>query len=195
MSKKDGNNFDTQTEDTMDTIIYASIKSLLLVMLVVMLIAVGIPLLASIFTVEAEAAELPAITESCGLSEEELSGALKGKLAEYAPAFIAAEQDTGINAAFLAAIAAHESGWGESRLAQNKNNLFGWKCSSGFKAFETPEECIGWIAGKLKEKYINAGYDTIEKIAPRYCNAEWANYIEGIYGGICNMFEKLENEK
>ena len=43
--------------------------------------------------------------------------------AEY---FYYTEKQYGINGVFLAAVAIHESGWGASTIASNKNNLFGY---------------------------------------------------------------------
>ena len=52
------------------------------------------------------------LDKPCGMSEKELCAALKYDLVPYAGYFIEAEQKHGVNAAFLAAIAAQESGWG-----------------------------------------------------------------------------------
>lgn len=135
-------------------------------------------------SINAHASSLPDITEPCEMSTEELSAVLKHDLKNYAEAFLQAEEDYGINACFLASIAAHESGWGRSDLAKEKNNLFGWKGKDGFKDFESPEKCIDYVAWRLSKKYINKGFDTIEKIAPVYCDAEWAGYINNIYWGL-----------
>ena len=71
------------------------------------------------------------VTAPCEMSTEELSAVLKYNLKPYAEAFLNAEADYDINACFLAAVAAHESGWGQSGLEKNKNNLFGWKGKDG----------------------------------------------------------------
>ena len=124
------------------------------------------------------------VTAPCGLSTEEFEAVLKYDLKEYAEEFLQAEEDYGINACFLASIAALESGWGRSDLAKNKNNLFGWKGRNGYKEFESPERCIDFVAWKLSKKYISKGLDTIDKIAPVYCNEEWAGYVKDIWGGL-----------
>ncbi|MBP9988002.1 MAG: glucosaminidase domain-containing protein [Ruminococcus sp.] len=131
------------------------------------------------------AAELPSITEPCGLTEEQLDERLKGELKGYAGAFLQAEEDYEINACFLASVAALESGWGRSKVAQNKNNLFGWtKNGGGYKEFDSFEHCIDWCAWKIRKKYFNNGLDTIAEIAPVYCNEEWGECVKKIYGGI-----------
>ena len=124
------------------------------------------------------------VTAPCGLSTEELEAVLKYDLKEYAGEFLQAEEDYGINACFLASIAALESGWGQSDLAKNKNNLFGWKGRNGYKEFESPERGIDFVAWKLSKKYISKGLDTIDEIAPVYCNEEWAGYVKDIWGGL-----------
>ena len=72
---------------------------------------------------ECFAAEIPGIEEPCGLSTEELEAVLKYDLKPYAQEFLYAEEDYGINACFLASIAALESGWG--RYQFKENNIFG----------------------------------------------------------------------
>lgn len=124
------------------------------------------------------------VTAPCGLSTEELEAVLKYDLKPYAEAFLNAEANYDVNACFLASIAALESGWGRSDLAKNKNNLFGWKGRNGYKEFESPERCIDFVAWKLAKKYISKGLDTIDKIAPVYCNEEWAGYVKDIWGGL-----------
>ena len=126
------------------------------------------------------------VTAPCGLSTEELEAVLKYDLKEYAEEFLQAEEEYNINACLLASIAAHESSWGRSDLAKNKNNLFGWKGKDGYKEFESPERCIDFVAWKLAKKYINKGLDTVEKIAPVYCNVEWGGYVKDIWGGLIN---------
>ena len=96
---------------------------------------------------EREAAQMD-LTEPSGLSTEELANGLRGELAQFSAEFIAAEQKYGVNAIFLGAVAALESGWGKSCF--RKNNIFGW---SG-KDFETKGECIDFVASKIAEHYL-----------------------------------------
>ena len=74
-----------------------------------------------------EAASLDLNTIS-GFSAEELTAGLKGELANLAEDFVLAEQEYGVNAVFLAALAAHESGWGKHCF--KPNNIFGWSGKS-----------------------------------------------------------------
>lgn len=82
-------------------------------------------------------------------TSEELAAGLKKELINYAEDFIAAEEKYGINAVFLAAVAAFESGWG--RYCFLENNIFGW---SG-KSFDSKSECIDFVASKLSENYLS----------------------------------------
>lgn len=57
----------------------------------------------------------------------EVSGkAHTSKMEDAGSIFIEAQERYGINALLLYAMAAHESGWGTSSYAMNRNNLFGW---------------------------------------------------------------------
>ena len=89
------------------------------------------------------------LTEKSGYSAEELSKGLSKNLLPLAEDFVIAEQKYGVNAVFLAAVAALESGWGKSCFMEN--NIFGW---SG-KSFESKAECIDFVASKIAEHYLS----------------------------------------
>lgn len=128
---------------------------------------------------------------SSGVDVDTLTNALQYNLKEYAADFIEAEQTYGINAIFIAAIAAHESGWGRSYIALNKNNLFGWKGSNGYRYFNSVREGIMHVSRSLKINYLSPdgcyfnGY-TVEAVSIYYCNRTWANYIN-------SMMKYIEN--
>lgn len=74
--------------------------------------------------------------------------------------FYYAEQEYGINGVFLASLAIHESGWGTSNIAVNKNNLFGYQAYDGSaynsaKSFESYSEGIDLLARVLMKYYLN----------------------------------------
>lgn len=79
------------------------------------------------------------------------------------------EEYTGINALFICAIIAHESGWGSSRLAREENNLGGITGRSGYRSFDTREDCIEYMFDLLDRLYISKGRDTVEEISKVYC--------------------------
>lgn len=138
--------------------------------------------------VNAYAAELPDIEEPCGLSVEELEERLKGNLKPYAQAFLYAEEDYEINALFLCAVAALESGWGEHCF--RPNNFFGFMTK---REFRTPEECIDFVAWFLRKNYLNENGKyyrggTLADIGKIYCpdDGTWVRLVAGIYGGMLN---------
>ena len=130
------------------------------------------------------------LLSSCGLTEEQLAKGLKRSLKEYASAFLAAEKEYGINAVFLAAIAALESGWGESVVAQSRNNLFGWKGSGGYRYFDSVAAGINHVAKFLKINYLTPGgpcfngYE-IEDIQKSYCpEGDWSSAVRRLMNTI-----------
>ena len=111
-------------------------------------------------------------------------------LKDYAGYFLEAEATYGVNATFLAAIAATESGWGRSELAQSRNNLYGWKGDGSYKYFDSPRDCIMHVARSLKANYLSPdgpyfrGY-TIEAVNVCYCGtSHWVNLVSGIMSQI-----------
>lgn len=116
---------------------------------------------------------------------------LRGELAPLEDAFLAAESTYGVDARFLAAVAALESGWGKSELARKKNNLFGWRGADGYMAFDSPEDCIDHVAGYLAAEYLSPEglyYNglTVEDVAISYCggNADWVKMVEEIMQSV-----------
>ena len=127
--------------------------------------------------------------------------------AEY---FYYAERQYDINGIFLAAIAIHESAWGTSKIANDKNNLFGYGAVDsnpygGAKQFDTVEEGIDLVARVLKKYYLNpAGTsiyggdiasgkfyngNTISAVNKIYASDKnWAN---GVYKWMTYLYNKL----
>lgn len=95
-----------------------------------------------------------------------LERALVGtELAGLGPALVAAEAETGVNSVLLAAIIAHESGWGTSPLARDKNNLAGLGAYDGREysagmSFATREESVMFLA-RLVARNPNGTLDEI----------------------------------
>lgn len=116
------------------------------------------------------------------LSPEQLAKGLKGNLKPLAPAFVKAENETGINSIFLASLVATESGWNASDTF-GKNNIVGYRN----KSFKSKEDCIEFIARTLKQDYLNSkgkyfnGY-SVSGISKMYClgNQDWINSITKI---------------
>lgn len=74
--------------------------------------------------------------------------------------FYYAEKQYGINGVFLAAVAIHESGWGTSKIANDKNNLFGYGAydrspyESSYQ-FSDYSEGIDLLARVFTKYYLN----------------------------------------
>ncbi|HPD89419.1 MAG TPA: glucosaminidase domain-containing protein [Oscillospiraceae bacterium] len=114
------------------------------------------------------------LTAPCNLSAEELAPVLKG-LSEYAEEFLAAEEKYGVNAVFLASLAAFESGWGSHCFREN--NLFGW----GRKEFYSKEECIDFVARRISEWYLAEG--------GKYYNGLGLGGINACYNGSAVWYD------
>lgn len=117
---------------------------------------------------------------------------LQGELMPLEDAFLAAEQEYGVSAVFLAAVAALESGWGSSDLAREKHNLFGWRSGDGgYMTFDSPEACIDHVARAIAANYLDPEGScyhgqSVAGVAVSYCggNPEWVASIEGLMGEI-----------
>lgn len=124
---------------------------------------------------------------------ETLRRGLLYNLKPYAEAFIQAQNDYGIDAVFLAAVAAEESGYG--RYTINKNNIFGY----GRKAFGSVPECIDYVAGKIRSNYLNPdgiyykGYG-VSDIAIYYNNGStyWINNVTAIMNEITTRISRKD---
>ncbi|MEG0380888.1 MAG: glucosaminidase domain-containing protein, partial [Kurthia sp.] len=80
-------------------------------------------------------------------------------LYRLAPSFIKAQSETGVNAQFMFAHAALETGWGSSTIAQYKNNLFGYQaydtCAlTCAKYFPNGEAGLKLYANKIVNNYL-----------------------------------------
>ncbi|MUT67018.1 glucosaminidase domain-containing protein [Paenibacillus sp. NEAU-GSW1] len=99
-------------------------------------------------------------------------------------AILEVEDEYGINAFFTIAVMKLESGNGKSKLAKNKNNLFGLNAtgSNAHKAafsFKTKGDSVLKFGQLISKNYINKGYTTVEKISSKYCpaNPKWASLV------------------
>lgn len=98
------------------------------------------------------------VTEKSNISIEEMTHILKNTgLEKLAVSFVECEQEYGVNAIFLASIAALESDWGRSRRAVEDNNYTGLgvysETAEGLNA-KTPEDNICMTAKRLSEHYL-----------------------------------------
>ena len=112
-------------------------------------------------------------------------------------ALIDAEADYKVNAVILAGIIVLETGWGNSQLAKNKNNLAGINaCGSNVYAnathFNSKNDCVYHLAKLLSThyspggKYFGGSYD-IQGINKRYAeDPKWSSKVAGCMKIIFN---------
>ena len=129
---------------------------------------------------------------------------------QNAEAFYNAEQKYKINGVFLASIGIHESAWGTSSIAKDKNNLFGYMAYdrdpyNSAKSFETYEDTINTVAEALSLNYLHVkgtkiaddlvargiyfNGTTAKSVNMRYATDQgWAdkvyNYMQYLYGKL-----------
>lgn len=132
------------------------------------------------------------VLEPSNLTPEQLEEGLLYNLKDCSETFIQAETDTGVNAVFLASVAALESGWGRSDVALYQNNLFGWTSSSGYSYFSSYDECILIVAENLKSMYLQpdgkyfSGYE-VSDVNKHYNGSKfWEDNVQDIMTQIQN---------
>ena len=127
--------------------------------------------------------------------------------AEY---FYYIEKQYNINGVFVAAIGIHESAWGTSKIARDKNNLFGYGAYdsnpyNGAYTFTNYSESIDLIARVLTKYYLNPAGTKIynsEKAVGTYFNgatlsgvntryATDKNWANGVFGHMKYLYNKL----
>ena len=125
---------------------------------------------------------------------EELEKGLLHDLKPLAPLFVQAQDKYGIDAVFLAAIAAEESGWGRHQF--RKNNIFGFYGPQ----FESLEHCIDYVANFLLTEYLtpDGKYYKGTSVAAvnTYYNGRdtWEEHVTKIMNNIVNRIERTDNE-
>ena len=92
--------------------------------------------------------------------------------------FAQAGQKWNVNPALMMAIAYQESKFGtagdEGMVAKNP---FGW---GPHQKFDSWEESIWYVTEKMRQNYLNKGFDTIEKIQKKYCPVGASNNPNGL---------------
>lgn len=81
-------------------------------------------------------------------------------LANTGKYFVEAEKRHGVNAIFLASLAALESGWGKSRIFKDKNNPFGFTAytSSPYRSatrFSHVSDAIDYVSAYIASEYLD----------------------------------------
>lgn len=155
------------------------------------------------------AATMP-VTQPSGLSvaffERTFAGVTATNLQGTGEALILAEKTHGINSLILASIIIHESAWGKSTIAKQKNNLAGLNatdCDPQNNAFyfESKAASIMHLAKLLAEDYVPGGrfyggqngeFD-LRGIGVRYAaDVNWADKVAGVMRYVVEMAERGE---
>ncbi len=136
-----------------------------------------------------------------GFTAERFERAFAGTaLAGIGEALVEAERETGINALVLAGIIVHESGWGRSKLARDKNNLAGLgaydgrEYSAGIR-FDSRTASIMFLAELLAVHYAPGGQfyggsHDLRGIGVRYASdPRWAMKVAGCMKMIAEVSE------
>ncbi|MGH7881862.1 MAG: glucosaminidase domain-containing protein [Candidatus Dormibacteraceae bacterium] len=106
------------------------------------------------------------LTRPSGLTAEQITAFLKKKgaslaLTQAASAFIQAEQSSGVNAQYLVAHACEESTCGNSQIAKEKNNYFGYGAADS-----CPGTCSGQFANATAAILFEAQYVKRDYLTP-----------------------------
>jgi Mannosyl-glycoprotein endo-beta-N-acetylglucosaminidase/Bacterial SH3 domain len=124
------------------------------------------------------------LQEKSGLTIDEINVFLKdGELHDLGGVIIYLEDRYNVNAYLQLAVAIHESGWGTSRIARKKDNLFGFGAysHSPYESaidYESKNESINDFVKLMRHDYFDKGYTNLEDIGKLYCESEdWPELI------------------
>ena len=126
----------------------------------------------------------------------------KNKIFEQnAEFFYKAEQKYNVNGIFIAAVGIHESAWGTSKIANDKNNLFGFTAYdsdpyNSATSFDTYENAINKVAETLSTKYLHVAGTKIsdDLIATgTYFNGTTAKSVNTRYASDQGWADKVFN--
>lgn len=125
------------------------------------------------------------------LSDEKDINKIFSKNAEY---FYYIEKQYNINGIFVAAVGIHESNWGTSQIALQKNNLFGYGANdsnpyNNANVFNSYSESIDLLARVFVKYYLNPSGTSIyggEKAVATYYNGSTLNGVNIKYASDKN---------
>ncbi len=148
-----------------------------------------------------------ALNKPSGLSLEQFKKVLtdskdKNKIFENnAEYFYYIEKQYNINGVFVASVGIHESNWGTSKIAREKNNLFGYGAYdsnpyNGAYSFSNYSESIDLLARVFVKYYINPKGTSIfgsEKALGTYYNGSTLNGVNKRYATDKNWANSVYN--
>lgn len=137
------------------------------------------------------------VESTSGLTVQHIATILKGTDLEdqgLEKAILKVEQEYGVNAYFTIAVMKLESGNGSSKLARNKNNLFGLNASGSNPynrafSFKSKADSVLKFGELIANKYIEKGYTTVDKVAQKYCpaNSKWPRHVKDIMDRVHDL--------
>jgi beta-N-acetylglucosaminidase len=138
------------------------------------------------------------LKQPSGLTADIINKVLDGTPLEgLGDAYIKAEKETGVSALFLLGVSVHESKWGNSEFARERNNIFGYKAYNSdpdkTEWFSSKEECILVVAKCLSENYLVADgkyYNgtTLQAVNKRYASDKsWYLKVNNVMEVIAAM--------
>lgn len=130
-----------------------------------------------------------------GVTASMLNSKLGGKLSGMGQQFIQAGQRYGVDPAFLAAVAMHETGNGTSNAINSKNNVGGMMGKNGLMSFGSVQEGLDAMASNLQRNYISQGLTSVSEIQQKYApvgagndptglNSNWTTGVNKFLGGF-----------
>lgn len=141
------------------------------------------------------------VISDSGLTEDHIAEIFKGTALVghgLEKAILEIEEEYGINAYFTIAVMKLESGNGKSRIAKNKNNLFGLNAIDGDKynksfSFKTKGDSVRKFGQLISKNYVGKGYTTLEKVARKYCqaNPKWSRLVKSIMKSDYRSLSKI----
>lgn len=132
------------------------------------------------------------LTERTNLTAEEIKVITLGTgLEGIEDAVVEIEEAYDINAIFTLALAAHESGWGTSYLARDRNNLFGicaYDSNVGAASgYSSKAECVRSWGSIIYNEYFAHGRTTLSSINDIYASdTTWASQVASTMRRIAN---------
>ena len=125
------------------------IGSKLILIVIIMLIAFCV--VANAAEIKQGIQELPQRSKNeSWITSDQFSYSLIGNLKDVSDAILAYSGVNEIDPILVASIAALESGWNSSPVAEKYNNLFGWTNNDGtYRRFESKDECIKYVCEQL----------------------------------------------
>ena len=132
-------------------------------------------------------------------NSEDINKMLEGtKLYGLGDAFVKAEKAYGVNALYMMGLAALESGYGTSRFAIERNNLYGWNAVDSnpdkAKFFDSKEQATLFVASKLKQNYLTEGGRYFEGYSARAVDVHYCTdkaHADKIINIVNSLVEKL----